>query len=239
MKKTHLLAMVATGLLLIAAMIFSAVLSESTANAQQPVRSTARSAYGGAPVALVDVNHLFQNHPGFSARMDDLKAAVENAEKWVKQERDSIRKAAENADRFRKGTPDYKAMEEQLAKRQAELAAKVQLQKRDFYDREAKVYHTIYQEIEQEVAYYAQANNIAMVLRFNGEPMDSEDPKDVLRGINKPVVYHNQQLDITPVILSQIQRRYQGAARGGAAPTNTGQRQANRPGVYWNQNQPR
>ena len=45
-------------------------------------------------------------------------------------------------------------MEEEIARREADLSVKVQLQRKEFLMREAKIYNTIYQEIEQEVDYY-------------------------------------------------------------------------------------
>ena len=64
-------------------------------------------------------------------------------------------------------------------------------------EREAKVYYQTYLEVVDAVNYYAKRQNIGLVLRFNGEPVDPNRREDVLREINKPVVMQDQ-IDITP-----------------------------------------
>ncbi len=189
------------------AVVLSAVLAQSPAVAQHPTRTAVRPTRGAPIVALIDVSRIFKSHSRFKAMMDGMKADVARAETQVKSERDAIRKRAEEASSYRKGTPDYKAIEEEVTKRQADLSVRVQLQKKEFLEREAKIYHNVYQEILQEVDYYCASNGITMVLRFNGEQVDANRPEDVLRNINKPVVWHNRNLDITQVVIDNLNRR--------------------------------
>ncbi len=173
-----------------------------------PIRQPVTTPPGAGPnVALLDVSYIFKNHPRFKDMMNDMKADVERAEADVNRERDTIRKLAEKLDDFRKGSPDYKAMEEEIARKEADLSVKVQLQRKQFLEREAKNYLTVYQEIEQEVNYYCQNKNIDMVLRFNGDPADANKPDSVLSYINKPVVWYQKDRDITPIILDSLQKR--------------------------------
>ena len=90
--------------------------------------------------------------------MEDMKADVERAESQVKTERDAISKLAERlAATSTRERREYKEMEEELAKRQADLAVAGQLQKNEFLQREAKIYHNVYQEILQATDYFCQA----------------------------------------------------------------------------------
>jgi hypothetical protein len=80
--------------------------------------------------------------------------------------------------------------------------------RREFLEREAKVYFQTYQEVVSVVEQYAKWHNIGLVLRFNGEPVDPERRDDVLREINKPVVVQDQ-IDITGDILLLLNRDQQ------------------------------
>ena len=82
----------------------------------------------------------------------------------------------------------------------------VQLQKNEFLQREAKIYHNVYQEIWQATDYFCKQNRIDMVLRFNGEAVDVNRPDSVLTYINKPVVWYDRGLDITDQILQELNR---------------------------------
>ena len=192
--KTHLWAVPAVAVLSLSVFVSSVL-------AQAPARPAA-----GPNVALLDVSYIFKNHARFKGKMEEMKADVERAEAQVKKERETIIKLAEDLQRFHKGTPDYKALEEELAKRQADLSVQVQLTKNEFLQREAKIYHNVYQEIWQATDYYCKQNGIDMVLRFNGDPVDVERPDSVLSFINKPVVWYQKNLDITPAILADLNR---------------------------------
>lgn len=193
MKNSHLLAALAA--------VLSLGYFCSLTAAQAPAKPAASPS-----IALLDVSYIFKNHARFKGQMEDMKADVERAEQTVKAEREAIGKLVERLPEFRKGTPDYKNMEEELTKRQAELQVQVTLQKNEFLQREAKIYHNVYQEIWQVTDYYAKQNGIDMVLRFNGDPVDAERPDSVLAFINKPVVWYQKQLDITPAVLQELNR---------------------------------
>ena len=106
-------------------------------------------------------------------------------------------------------------MEKEIAEREANLSVKVQLQRKEFLGREAKIYLTVYKEIEDEVKYYCQNKGIDIVLRFNGDPADVDKPDSVLSFINKPVVYYDANRDITKPILDTLIMRSGGPAAGG------------------------
>ncbi|MFM7413217.1 MAG: hypothetical protein ACKO6E_08415, partial [Planctomycetota bacterium] len=87
----------------------------------------------------------------------------------------------------------------------------------DFMDREAKVYLQVYNEIERAVSQFARDNGIAVVLRFDGDPVDATDRNRILGSITKPIVYHDPQIDITADVL----RLLNGAAVAGATTSQS------------------
>ena len=95
-------------------------------------------------------------------------------------------------------------MEEELAKKAAELNLRVSIQKKDFLEQEAKIYYNVYQEVIDCVKYHCDTNGVSLVLRFNGDPIDRNDPQEVLKELNKSVLYYNRAIDITPIILEKL-----------------------------------
>lgn len=231
MKKSLLWAALTAGLL-------TSLLAASSALAQQPQpqpRAAAQPAARPSGVALLDINAVFKEHPGFKARMAELEERGKQLDNQVKIGRDELKALAEQMKEMREGTPQFKQMEEQLAEKQGSLQVRVQLQKKEFLQMQAKVYQTVYQEIEQEVASIAAANNIAVVLRYSSDPVDAEKPDDVLRNINKQVVYAAAGLDITPYVCQRIKSR---AVPGPAPAGYPGGNGTAHPGVPYN-GQPR
>ncbi len=185
-------------------------------------QTSAQQPGGQAPtVATVDIAYIFKNHLGFKAQIEQMKRDAEAAEDTLKKEQALLKQMVEKLKEFKPGTPDFKKLEEDITQRQANAQVSVSLQKKEFMERETKIHSTIYREIEDAVKYYAKRQNIGLVLRFNGEPVDPNRRDDVLREINKPVVVQDQ-IDITPDVLALINRDQSGQSGAQATRPATG-----------------
>jgi Skp family chaperone for outer membrane proteins len=187
-----------------------AAMAASSARAQAPGQPAVRpvtqapSAQPASHVAVIDVGYIFKNHASFKVAMDRMKDEVLAAENSLKAERDRINGLMEQLKGFNVGTPEYRKLEGEVAKAQGDFNVTAQLQKKDFMDREAQVYLQVYGQIERAVAQFARENGIAVVHRFDGEPVDNSDRNRILGSITKPIVYFDQQVDITPDILRML-----------------------------------
>jgi outer membrane protein len=214
-KYTRLLATVVATLVAIAGI-------NSTASAQQAPGS----------VAIIDLSYIFKNHTRFKAMTEDMRASVTAAEEQLKKGKTDIdalsKRLVELGNDFRKDSPEYKQLDADITKRKIDLNAAIAIQKKDFLEKEAKIYYSVYSEIIDEVQYFAERNGISLVLRFNGDPANDSDPQEILKQLNKSVVYYSKRIDITPMVLDSINAR-NGAGR---PPVNPGTAQPpQRPGV--------
>ncbi len=189
-------------IVLIAATLSFGLLAPA-AQAQQP-------APGG--VALVDLAYIFKNHLGLKAMKADLQTAMQAAEVEYKSRGQQFQAQTERLKELQQGTPEYKTLETALIKEQASLNSQLSLKRKQFIEEEARMMYDVYREILEEVSAFSQRNQINLVLQFNGEPLTSQEPQQVLDHINNPVVYHTTSVDITPVILQQLNRRNAAAA---------------------------
>ncbi len=182
--------------------------------AQQPNSVGANSSRFG--IAVLDVSYVFKNHKQFLMSMEGLKTEMQSAEGQLKAERDQIQTMEEQRKVYKTGSAEFKKLDEEIARRKAEFNLKAGKIRKDFLEREAKVYYQTYMAVNQVVQYYAQQHNIGLVLRFNGDAIDQDRREDVLRAINKPVVVQNN-IDITPDVLALVNR----GGVGGAAVQET------------------
>lgn len=180
-------------------------------------------AVGGGAVAIIDLPYILKHHGGFNQRLEELRRDAENVENDFKAKRDAIQKMMVQADDLNRGSPDFKKMEEDITKRQANLQVEINIAKKKFQEAEAKIYYEVYQQILGEVKYYAEANHIGLVLKFNGDEANKDNPEEIMREMQKMVLYNSASIDITPVILEKM--KVQPPRAGGANPA------ANRPGV--------
>ena len=174
-------------------------------------------------IAVVDISYIFKKHERFKATMEQMKKEMETIEGELKSDREKIAAQEQQRNQFNAGSAEFKKMDEDIARQMAEFNLKMGKLRKEFLEREAKVYYQTYLEVVDAVKYYAKRQSIGLVLRFNGEPVDPNRRDDVLREINKPVVVQDQ-IDITPDVLALINREQSGGAPAGQTGT-----QATRP----------
>lgn len=208
----------------------STVLAGSATQAQQAAPSA-----GGAPqsfsanagrfgIAVVDISYVFKNYAAFNAAIENLKKEMEAADSSLKADRDRLVAMEQQRDTLKPGTAEFKQLDEELARQKAEFSIRQGTIRRDFLEREAKIYYETYQQVAAAVNFYARQNNIGMVLRFNGDQIDPQQRDDVMRLIMQPIVFQNN-VDITPDVLQLLARGVPGgAAQSARAPGGTTQR---------------
>ena len=221
MRKTQLLVAIVGGALI-------AGLAVYTATAQGPARAVANPQAGTHRIAVVDIGYIFKNHAGFKARKAELEAEMKQASERLKAEQETLRRMAQDLQKMQPGTEPYKQQEEEIARRNGDLQIRFQLQDKEFARKEANIYHTVYKEVEQEVQYLASQGGLDAVLRFNGDTVDPAQPPQVMRDVNKLVVWFHPDLDLTPHVLQRLNVRY---GTQTANPSVPGQRSTPRHGV--------
>ncbi|HEY1065590.1 MAG TPA: OmpH family outer membrane protein [Pirellulales bacterium] len=196
-----------------------ALVLSGTAFAQQrppvaggaPAPAAAPAAHGGVPVgvAVIDLQFVFKNHYRFQGEIEQMKKDVEGRETALKAQRDALRAKKEGLSQYVVGSPDYRKLEGELAQEEANLMVQVQIQKKEFLEREAKIYFNAFNEIEGIVRLIAERNNIAMVIRFSRDDLKSADPQQVMQELNRVVLYTNPQIDLTDIVVGQLNKGIQ------------------------------
>ena len=136
------------------------------ANAQAPNPAGANATKYN--IAVVDISYVFKNHRRFKASMEAMKKEMEGIEGELKGDREKIAQLEQERNTFAAGTAEYKQRDEEVARQMAEFNLKMGKLRKDFLEREAKVYYQTYLEVVDAVKYYAKRQNIGLVLRFNG-----------------------------------------------------------------------
>ncbi len=200
MRKSHLLAAIAGSAL-------AAGLVVLTALGQNPTRPPVRIQDPSPRIALLDIDYIFKNYAGFTARKDALEDEMKRATDQVTAQTKVIRSMVEQLQDVPAGSIEYKQLDEQIAKKRADLQVQVEMQRKDFLKQKANIYYIVFQEIEQEVNYFVGQYNISLVLRFDGEQADREQPGDIGRYVSKQVIWYTPDLDITGIILDRLSKK--------------------------------
>lgn len=175
-----------------------------------------------SPVAILDLPYLFRNHLRFKQMDEVLKQEIGNAEAQFMTEQKAMKELVTRLQELKAGTPEYKQLEEELAKRDADMQLRVNIMKKNFAEKKAKNYFEVYQEVMRYVTYHSQQAGIVLVLNFNGDPVDGTNPQSVIQGLNSTVLYKHPGVDITPVVLDLCNRQVNVGIPNGAADNGGG-----------------
>ena len=157
-------------------------------------------------VAVVDVAYIFKNHAGIRGQVAKIEADLKAYDGELKQKREQLKVSAAKLKDLTPGTPDYAALEEQVADMDAKLRLEMNRKRKELADAEAKIYFDNYQHIAAGVKFLASHYKINLVLRYNSEEMEEGKGESVVRGVMKNIVYHDEKLDMTPGVMQYLDR---------------------------------
>ncbi|MCA9079242.1 MAG: OmpH family outer membrane protein [Planctomycetaceae bacterium] len=158
-------------------------------------------------VGLIDMAHIFKNYEKFTALTESLQKEIEASDNQAKQMLEALQAKQKllTGGTLVEGSPDFAKHEAELLDMQTNLETFRRKSQRDFLRKEADVYKTVYLEVEDAVKRYAEYYQYTLVLRFNRQNVDSaENPRDIISGMNRQVVFHRADEDITDPILSHL-----------------------------------
>lgn len=167
-------------------------------------------------VGLIDMAHIFKNYEKFKAETQSLQAAAEQAEAKGQEMVAEMKSIQGQMQGLAPGSADYNVKEAKLIELQTKLQTFQQVERRDIVRKQAEVYKKIYVEVQGAVAQYAKYYNYTLIMRFNREDVaEAGDPQKIIQGMNRQVVWHRPQDDLTDPILQYLNDQYTKTASAG------------------------
>lgn len=178
--------------------------------------STASTASAQTNVALVDIGKVFETHPHFSQQLDQLKTQADQFKASTQQLQQQFMAKAEELNQFNKNSEEYRQMEAKLAQESAEMEVEQRSKMRDLLTAEARLHFDTYNEIQQYISQYCQERGIQLVIRYDSQPMNQDDPASIMQRVNSGVIFNRPGKDITEKIIERILQ-----VRNAANPSGT------------------
>jgi len=186
----------------------------SPALAQQAAPAAAAKD-GAARIGLIDMAKVFQNYEKFKDLTEGLNAEGKTRAEGRKQLAEQAKKIAEEIKEYKQGTPEYIELEAKFAQLQSQFAAQEKLDGVNFNRKQAEIFEKTYVEVTNVVGIYAKHFGFSLVVRFNSEALEAGNPQKLTSGLNKLVIYHRPQDDITDAVVEYLNRQYGKTATAG------------------------
>jgi Skp family chaperone for outer membrane proteins len=178
------------------------------ARAQQPAPVDMSRHYANAAkykIAVVDITYIFKEHGRFKQQIEAMQQRMQSIDKQFADERNTIAKKEEElrTSLFKPTSDEYKKLDAEIIQMKANFTVKADQAQKAVMEEEANLYYQTYREVQSVIEWYAKAYDIGLVLRFSGDEIDPAQRRDIITGINRPVVFQNA-IDITPFVLQRV-----------------------------------
>lgn len=169
-------------------------------------------------VAICDVGMIFKNHPQFSQNLAALKQEADQFKANAASIQQELKQKAEVLQQYEPGSVEFNQAESKLAQESAAIEVEQRDTMRKLMQREAQLHYDTYMEVNNIIAQYCQEQGIQLVLRFNSEEEEADNPQAIMQKVNGSVVYHRNQNNITATIIQRIVQA-KGSAASRSQPT--------------------
>ena len=171
------------------------------------------SAQDAGRIAILDVAKVFKENASFDTKVKEIKEEADRLKVQITAEQDRIKKAVMELRGMEAG-PKRNQMEADLEQQHTRLRTLTRQNESELLNREARVYYDTYREMQAVVEAMAKQYGVSLVLRFDSESIDPNNRNEVIKGVNRAVVFH-RQIDLTSEVSKQLNARM--AAAPGAA----------------------
>ena len=151
-------------------------------------------------VVVLDVAKVFKANAEFDTKMQAIRKQAEALQATFKQEQETIGLDAQALQGQTAASEARYQLEAQLEQRQTALKTKARQAEADLLTKEAQIYFDTYQKMQRVVTSISQSNGIVLVLRFDSEAIDPANRGEVIKGVNRAIVFH-KNLDITDEVI--------------------------------------
>ena len=195
----------------LASFLVTAFGQNQTTTGSKPKPASATTAPQGDPphkIGLIDMGRVFKEYKKFDALREDWKAELQTNEDSAKKLAGDVQKVVEEMKTYKAGSQEFIAAE----KKQAQLAANFELfrknSQRELMRKEADIYKTVYLEAMTVVERFAEHYGYTLVMRFNSENIEGEDLQKLQIGLNRVIVYHRNDDDLTDPVITHLNKQY-------------------------------
>jgi Skp family chaperone for outer membrane proteins len=182
-----------------------AILLPTEARSADP-EATVKPVKGKGTVALIDLQHAIEHHPGFRQAKEELGTEAKLAEVLLALRKASIDKLQQDI-RHDAAQGDRLGLPQVFSEEMAALKLEVERHRQELLRREADLYRQAYQHVQETVDDYMAQHGLSLVLRFSRAAADdASDPQEVAKLLNRPIVAYKSAVDITDEVVRRLEK---------------------------------
>ncbi len=177
-------------------------------------------------IAVVDIDHVLDNHPTFIAQMEAMKAEYQKTMEEFEARRKKLASEAEQLNgALSPDSAEFKQKQESLVGQDSKMRLDVINKEKEFGERQAKLILDTYNQIVGAVTGAATYYKYDLVVRYSRKQISNMNPKKpqtVPMGLDREVIYFNPQHDLTDTVVAMLKQYVPANNSAPATSSNSG-----------------
>jgi Skp family chaperone for outer membrane proteins len=156
------------------------------------------------PIAVVNLDKLFNGYKKHAERLQPIREGAKELDESVQIRQVEMETAANQLRKAMPGSPDQLRLQQQLVKLQNDLRIFLEAERQKLQKREVSALIATQKDVDAQIKKTSKERGLKLVLRQYPPPEENQPLQEVVKNLNRDVVYHEEGLDITDEVLKAL-----------------------------------
>ena len=155
------------------------------------------------PIATINLDKVFNNYKKHAERLQPIRDSAKELDESVQVRQVEMETTANQFRKAPPGTPEQLRLQQQLVKLQNDLRIFVEGERQKIQKREVGALVATQRDVDEQIKKICKERGLKLVLRQNSAPEESQPLQEVLKNLNRDVIFQDG-LDITEDVLRAL-----------------------------------
>lgn len=156
------------------------------------------------PIAVVNLDKVFNGYKKHAARLQPIRESAKELDEAVQIRQVEMETTANQLRKAMPGSPDQLRLQQQLIKLQNDLRIFLETERQKLQKSEVSALIATQKDVDEQIKKTSKERGFKLVLRQYPPPEVNQPLQEVVKNLNRDVVYYEDALDITDEVLEAL-----------------------------------
>lgn len=155
------------------------------------------------PIAVINLDKVFNNYKKHAERLQPVSESAKELNESVQVRQVEIETAANQLRKAMPGTPEQQRLVQQIQKLRADMEVFLNAERQKIQKREVSALISTQKDVDEQIKKLCKERGLKLVLRQNSAPEENQPLQEVIKNLNRDVIYQDG-LDITDDVIKAL-----------------------------------
>ncbi len=156
------------------------------------------------PIAVVNLDKVFNGCKKHAERLQPIREGAKELDESVQIRQVEMETTANQLRKAMPGSPDQARLQQQLLKLQNDLRIFVETERQKLQKREVGALVATQKDVDEQIKKISKERGLKLILRQYPLPEENQPLQEVVKNLNRDVIYHEEAMDITEDLLKAL-----------------------------------